>query len=49
MQIAERTGVTRPEALEILVKEGWGSFAEADEKRKKRAKARGLPIVKEDY
>jgi len=48
-EIAERKGVTQPEALELLVKEGWGSFAEADEKRKKMTKARGLPITKEDY
>ena len=47
--IAERKGITQAEALERLVTDGWKTFEKADETRKKQAKARGLPITKEDY
>jgi len=48
-EIVEREGVSRKEALERLVTGEWKAFEEADETRKKQAKARGLPITKEDY
>lgn len=48
-EIVKREGVSQKEALERLVTGEWKAFEEADETRKKRAKARGLPITKEDY
>jgi len=47
--IVKREGVSQKEALEQLVTGEWKAFEEAGETRKKRAKARGLPITKEDY
>ena len=48
-EITKREGITQAEALEQLIKREWEIFAEADEKRKELAKARGLPITREDY
>jgi len=48
-EIVKREGVSQKEALERLVTREWKAYEEADETRKKRAKARGLPITKEDY
>ena len=48
-EVAKREGITQAEALEQLVKGEWKIFVEGDEKRKELAKARGLPITREDY
>ena len=48
-EIAKKKGITQAEALEQLATEEWKTFEEADEIRKKQAKARGLPMTKEDY
>jgi len=48
-EIVKKEGITRAEALEQLAKEEWKTHEQADEKRKKSFKARGLPITKEDY
>jgi len=47
--IAERKGITQAEALEQLVVENLKLLEKGEERMKGRAKARGLPITKEDY
>jgi len=48
-EIAKRDGITQAEALGQLAEVEWERIVEDDEKRKKTAKARGLPITREDY
>lgn len=47
--IMRKEGVTQAEALKRLIKEDWERTLEGYEKSKRIAKARGLPITREDY
>jgi hypothetical protein len=48
-EIAKRKGITRKEALEQLVIEDLDLLERGEEKHLETAKARGLPITREDY
>jgi len=48
-EIMKKKGVTQAKALELLAREEWKKFIEADQKRMKIAKAQGVPITREDY
>jgi len=48
-EIVKRDGITQAEALRQLAEVEWERIVEDDEKRKRLAKARGLPITREDY
>jgi len=48
-EIVRREGVTPAEALKRLIKEDWERTREGQEKLKRRAKARGVPMTREEY
>jgi site-specific recombinase XerC len=48
-EIVRKEGVTQAEALKRLIKEDWELTLEGHEKMKRRAKARGVPMTREEY
>jgi len=48
-EIAKRDGITQAEALGQLAEAGWERIVEDDGKRKRLAKAHGVPMTREDY
>jgi len=48
-EIAEERGITHEEALQVLADEDWERFLEGQKKFEEMARARGLPMTREEY